>query len=1321
MLRECQTLVLNIALQVPLKVSILAWQLLRDRLPTKANLVSRGILSSESHYCVSGCEAVESAQHLFLSCSTFGSLWSFVGSWIESSLVESHTLSDHFVRLLIQQVVPGRVALLCNSLLAFGLCGTSETLDYSEAQQTLHSKCWTRSRLFPIAEKILETPFVSSVREDKVVWEEERDECYSVKSGYKLAMRYIIGSDKYHVVGNWNGIWKAQAPHKARHLLWRLCRGCLPTRARLLERRVECTLNCSVCDEEIEDELHIFFRCAVARDSWSAAGLSSVLHNATYHQTNAMDRIFAVCSNESSDTVGRVAMLLWSIWHNLHKLQSNNVSRTTEADLVRWEKPALDWVKCNVDAAFVSGSGRTSVGLCFRDNSGHFMAGMTQWQQTMISSVEGEACALLLAMEEARHRGLDRVQFESDSKVLIEAIHMQRRGNSEFLSIVHDILSLMSSFINFEVKFVRRQANLVAHTLARATNSWANFHRFENILFCIEHLIFNEMHDKFVFMAAVLRNPLRASDDLRTRCCSIGHLNNGWRVVSSSPGKHSDRKQEELDQERLRRDSRQHERQQQRVGDSSCVGNQGVKLRLGTGVGFSKGTGSGSANGIVFSGMVDTVYSGIVDTWKHFTDFDDPKAANAWADDEDDGASFGFKRFVTFYFTNFPEQIRHFYLRKAFEVFGILENVVVARKRNVHSYKYGFVRFSKVRNINKLLTAINEISFGQFRIWARVARFDKASFGEQENRVRAQRRNVVGSTGGRQGRDRIRKGEGENSKGEGEPLSKGEGEKISKGEMRKLAEGRQVRVGEAMVEEGYVKGREDEGEGTLKEKNKLNMQGEKVGEDGGCVDTRFLSKQLVRKYRSKENNVKWARLGVVATVQKVEAITVVQARIVDAGFQNLHIIPDCGRFLRVDECTLERDMFDYARVLVATSSVEVHNFTANILVDEVLAEIKLLEEWGYNLGEDACLAEEEDKQEQMSEHAGEHNGHELTNHVDMLVENLADEIASVEEDLHVNSNKSLGDAGAAVKVFCGGTQVDPSGGGIQLLSVTMSSDGVHHLDGRGKSRRRHSSCPPGKGGPVMSGPWSLEWFHEHIHSGAGIIFSPKKQASKHENPPKVAGRESKRKKVGGVLCHIVQTLKKVGGSRFKEGGSSGGWGESRDDGGLGGLEKRGEVRKLISEKRPLVVCIQETKLGACDDFLCASLWGSSVLGYSFRPSVGASGGILVMWDTEEVEVWSTISQPHLELWDRLTGRLLQLGRQKVCICGDFNAVRSEAERRLVSPGLRSHDQASFNQFIEDNDLIDLPLCGCSFTWYRGDGLSMSRIDSFLLSEDWCLV
>ncbi|GAU10409.1 hypothetical protein TSUD_421800, partial [Trifolium subterraneum] len=68
--------------QVPLKVSILAWCLLRDRLPTKANLFTRGILPPTAHFCVSNCGAVESAHHLFISCSTFGSLLALACSWI---------------------------------------------------------------------------------------------------------------------------------------------------------------------------------------------------------------------------------------------------------------------------------------------------------------------------------------------------------------------------------------------------------------------------------------------------------------------------------------------------------------------------------------------------------------------------------------------------------------------------------------------------------------------------------------------------------------------------------------------------------------------------------------------------------------------------------------------------------------------------------------------------------------------------------------------------------------------------------------------------------------------------------------------------------------------------------------------------------------------------------------------------------------------------------------------------------------------------------------------------------------------------------------
>lgn len=57
--------------------------------------------------------------------------------------------------------------------------------------------------------------------------------------------------------------------------------------------------------------------------------------------------------------------------------------------------------------------------------------------------------------------------------------------------------------------------------------------------------------------------------------------------------------------------------------------------------------------------------------------------------------------------------------------------------------------------------------------------------------------------------------------------------------------------------------------------------------------------------------------------------------------------------------------------------------------------------------------------------------------------------------------------------------------------------------------------------------------------------------------------------------------------------------------GLGGLEKRRDVRLLVGEKLPVILCIQETKMQLWDDVLSASVWGLSSHLYSFRPSVGA--------------------------------------------------------------------------------------------------------------------
>ncbi|GAU20408.1 hypothetical protein TSUD_12260 [Trifolium subterraneum] len=210
-----------------------------------------------------------------------------------------------------------------------------------------------------------------------------------------------------------------------------------------------------------EGDIHVFFGCVAARECWMAAGLSQLLENSAYQNGTVTDRVFGMCRNEDNAMLGRVSSLFWCIWHNrndkiwndnvqspsqvgriafavwnewstFHQLRRHNIAPVADPRPVRWEKPGVEWIKCNVDAAFVARSSITSMGLCFRDTNGQFVADLTQWQQSVYSIVEGEAWTLLHVMKEAIHRGFGRVQFESDSKLLVDAIHSRRSGNSEF-------------------------------------------------------------------------------------------------------------------------------------------------------------------------------------------------------------------------------------------------------------------------------------------------------------------------------------------------------------------------------------------------------------------------------------------------------------------------------------------------------------------------------------------------------------------------------------------------------------------------------------------------------------------------------------------------------------------------------------------------------------------------------------------------------------------------------------------------------------------------------------------------------------------------
>jgi hypothetical protein len=75
----------------------------------------------------------------------------------------------------------------------------------------------------------------------------------------------------------------------------------------------------------------------------------------------------------------------------------------------------------------------------------------------------------------------------------------------------------------------------------------------------------------------------------------------------------------------------------------------------------------------------------------------------------------------------------------------MLEDIYVARKRNKQGQPYGFVRFSNVRDITKLAKALNAVCFGDFRVRARVARFDRNNVPADDTKVDGVEAGVLGA------------------------------------------------------------------------------------------------------------------------------------------------------------------------------------------------------------------------------------------------------------------------------------------------------------------------------------------------------------------------------------------------------------------------------------------------------------------------------------------------------------------------------------------------------------------------------------------------
>jgi len=118
----------------------------------------------------------------------------------------------------------------------------------------------------------------------------------------------------YHVPGDWKLIWSLHVPPKIKHFCWRLLRNSLPTRSNLQSRGVHCQSTCVVCNQDLEDEMHMFMHCKFATDCWKVVNLWDKIASYMTSSGSFSSIMFATVRSLEVEIHARFVAMLWSIW-----------------------------------------------------------------------------------------------------------------------------------------------------------------------------------------------------------------------------------------------------------------------------------------------------------------------------------------------------------------------------------------------------------------------------------------------------------------------------------------------------------------------------------------------------------------------------------------------------------------------------------------------------------------------------------------------------------------------------------------------------------------------------------------------------------------------------------------------------------------------------------------------------------------------------------------------------------------------------------------------------------------------------------------------
>jgi hypothetical protein len=367
-----------------------------------------------------------------------------------------------------------------------------------------HTKWWNFSLIQELfteeeVEKICGLAISLDSQADQLIWKENKNGSFSVRSAYFLAKLLADrgrGSVSQPMNSMWRTVWKVRGPPVVKLFLWKACRDILAAKENLFRRKIVPDPLCLICGLETETMGHILWSCGSAKDVWLES--TRKLQKSTSDEVDFFHLFAAMAEKLDPGELQMFSVIARELWLRRNNLvfggaltapsvviknAKEKVEAYEEAEAWRskgtlrectptshpaWTKPPEGFLKVNWDASVNGQRKRMGLGVAVRDHEGVLRAALCATRDFITEPAVAEAVAAGKAVEVITWLGAEKVILEGDALEIVNVFSNEERWMGTYGGIMHEAKQILNFYCTeWRVKHVQRCCNEVAHAIAR--------------------------------------------------------------------------------------------------------------------------------------------------------------------------------------------------------------------------------------------------------------------------------------------------------------------------------------------------------------------------------------------------------------------------------------------------------------------------------------------------------------------------------------------------------------------------------------------------------------------------------------------------------------------------------------------------------------------------------------------------------------------------------------------------------------------------------------------------------------------------------------